>query len=73
MSSTKQNTGSPEKVPSLSNEVLEEDDEFEEFELQEWNNDSTGTGDANLWKNDWDDDDGADDDFVKQLRAELKE
>ena len=73
MSSSKPNTESPEKVPALVNEVLEEDDEFEEFELQEWNNNSNDSADANLWKNDWDDDDGADDEFVKHLRAELKQ
>ena len=73
MSSSKPNTESPEKVPALVNEVLEEDDEFEEFELQEWNNNSNDSVDANLWKNDWDDDDGADDEFVKHLRAELKQ
>ena len=53
--------------------VLEEDDEFEEFDLQDWNSGAKDTEDSSLWKNDWDDDDGADDNFVKQLRAELKQ
>ena len=76
MSSAKPNTTSgtsPTKVASLANEVLEEDDEFEEFDLQDWNSGAKDTEDSSWWKNDWDDDDGADDNFVKQLRAELKQ
>ena len=76
MSSAKPNTTSgtsPTKAASLANEVLEEDDEFEEFDLQDWNSGAKDTEDSSLWKNDWDDDDGADDNFVKQLRAELKQ
>ena len=59
-------------------EFLEEDDDFEEFEV---NYEGTGvdvpmggvTGaeDKQLWRTDWDDEE-ADDNFEQQLRAQLK-
>ena len=61
-----------EATKSLANDVLEEDDEFEEFDLQDWKREETDNGKvAKQFKDDWDDDDGADDNFVKHLRAEL--
>jgi len=57
--------------------LLEEDDEFEEFEAEDWNEldgnkDSAATGgddgpEVNLWEDNWDDD-NVDDDFTVQLR-----
>ncbi len=52
--------------------LLEEDDEFEEFETEEWSeNDKDLTenanGDQNLWEDNWDDD-NVEDDFTLQLR-----
>ena len=67
-----QKNASGTKVPANTNEVLEEDDEFQEFDLQEWRSADNDNQDGIQWKNDWDDDDGADEDFVKQLRDELK-
>ncbi|KAL1724540.1 DSS1/SEM1 family-domain-containing protein [Schizophyllum commune] len=63
--------------------VLEEDDEFEEFPVQDWDDSQTDlahlngaapgaakSGGDKLWEDNWDDDD-IDDDFSKQLRGEL--
>ncbi|KAJ2838109.1 hypothetical protein FBU31_000992 [Coemansia sp. 'formosensis'] len=51
--------------------ALEEDDEFEEFEVEDWNEDAEDKEDVTLWDDNWDDDD-LEDDFSKQLRAELE-
>lgn len=51
--------------------VIEEDDEFEEFENEEWKEDQEDADDAKQWEDDWDDEE-VDDDFSKQLRAELE-
>lgn len=50
--------------------MLEEDDEFEEFEQETWDLQAEDAEDQQLWQDGWDEDDG-DDDFTKQLRAEL--
>lgn len=50
--------------------LLEEDDEFEEFETEDWNEiDKDGENDKelNLWEDNWDDD-NIEDDFTIQLR-----
>ena len=52
-------------------DVLEEDDEFEEFELNNWSKNEQDTEDSTQFKSSWDDDDGADDQFTQQLRSEL--
>jgi 26 proteasome complex subunit DSS1 len=71
----------PEVLPKLG--LLEEDDEFEEFEVEDW--DASGSAAASStsaaggvpaglqpqdWQADWDDDDEEDDgdDFAAQLR-----
>jgi len=64
--------------------VLEEDDEFEEFPVQDWDDSQTdlanlaGAGSAGsaaggdkLWEDNWDDDD-IEEEFSTQLRAELE-
>jgi 26 proteasome complex subunit DSS1 len=51
-------------------EVLEEDDEFEEFE-DDWDPKDEDQTDEKQWEDDWDDED-VDDDFSKQLRSELE-
>ncbi|OMJ26505.1 26S proteasome complex subunit DSS1 [Smittium culicis] len=61
------NEAEQEKI--LSN--LDEDVEFEEFEAEDWSEDEKDKEDLNLWEEDWDDDD-LEDDFSKQLRAELE-
>ncbi|TFY82570.1 hypothetical protein EWM64_g1436 [Hericium alpestre] len=63
--------------------VLEEDDEFEEFEVQDWDDSQTDvahlggaapgaakSGGDKLWEDNWDDDD-VEEEFSVQLRAEL--
>ncbi|KIM33141.1 hypothetical protein M408DRAFT_325959 [Serendipita vermifera MAFF 305830] len=64
--------------------VLEEDDEFEEFAVQEWKDEETdvakyleqsgatggGGAPSHLWEDSWDDDD-VEEDFSVQLREEL--
>ncbi|KAI9371205.1 DSS1/SEM1 family-domain-containing protein [Aspergillus egyptiacus] len=56
--------------------VLEEDDEFEDFPVDDWSENETEQATANgnnvhLWEESWDDDDAAED-FSKQLKEELK-
>ncbi|KAF8135013.1 DSS1/SEM1 family-domain-containing protein [Boletus edulis] len=68
-------------VPHLG--VLEEDDEFEEFECADWDDSQTDLAHLNgaapsaanasgdkLWEDNWDDDD-IEDEFSVQLRNEL--
>jgi len=70
-----------EDVPHLG--VLEEDDEFEEFECADWDDSQTDLAHLNgaapgvanssgdkLWEDNWDDDD-LEDEFSVQLRNEL--
>eukprot|EP00602_Paraphysomonas_sp_CaronLab_P001159 CAMPEP_0185018116 /NCGR_PEP_ID=MMETSP1103-20130426/951_1 /TAXON_ID=36769 /ORGANISM="Paraphysomonas bandaiensis, Strain Caron Lab Isolate" /LENGTH=67 /DNA_ID=CAMNT_0027547829 /DNA_START=60 /DNA_END=263 /DNA_ORIENTATION=+ len=51
-------------------DILEEDDEFEEFENSNWE-DATGADDGQLWQDDWDDVD-TNDDFTEQLRQQFE-
>ncbi|PLB39974.1 DSS1/SEM1 family-domain-containing protein [Aspergillus taichungensis] len=56
--------------------VLEEDDEFEDFPVEDWPQEESEQAGANgtenhLWEESWDDDDAAED-FSKQLKEELK-
>ena len=53
--------------------LLEEDDEFEEFETEDWNEidkDGENEKELNLWEDNWDDD-NVEDDFTNQLRFGL--
>ena len=54
--------------------LLEEDDEFEEFETEDWNEvdkDAENDKELNLWEDNWDDD-NVEDDFSRQLRFSKK-
>lgn len=51
-------------------EAIEEDDEFEEFQPAKWSAEEEDAQDAQQWQDNWDDDD-IEDDFTKNLRAEL--
>ncbi|XP_005094467.1 26S proteasome complex subunit SEM1 [Aplysia californica] len=62
-------TDTTTKKPDLG--LLEEDDEFEEFPAEDWNGEEEEPEDINVWEDNWDDD-NIDDDFSKQLRAELE-
>ncbi|KAF7799794.1 hypothetical protein EIP86_011036 [Pleurotus ostreatoroseus] len=79
--STVSETHKEDEQPALG--ILEEDDEFEEFAVTDWDDSKThlsdlkGTapgaaksGGDKLWEDNWDDDD-IEDDFSVQLRSEL--
>ncbi|KAJ3321765.1 hypothetical protein HDV06_003914 [Boothiomyces sp. JEL0866] len=51
-------------------QLLKDDDEFQEFDIQDWNVDQKETIDSKLWIEDWDND-SFEDPFSLQLRAEL--
>jgi 26 proteasome complex subunit DSS1 len=52
--------------------MLENEDEFEEFETDEWTNQSRANiQDDELWEQDWDDNSVGEDDFSKKLKSEL--
>merc|ERR1712126_229893 len=51
--------------------LLEEDDEFEEFPSDEWSAGEEDPDDINVWEDNWDED-TVEDDFSKQLKAELE-
>lgn len=55
--------------------TLEEEDEFEDFPVDTWPIDESLRGasnvQTNLWEEDWDDVE-VDDDFTKELKAELE-
>jgi 26 proteasome complex subunit DSS1 len=51
--------------------MLENEDEFEEFEVDEWNVAQQDLNDDELWEQEWDDDAVGGDDFSQRLKAEL--
>ncbi|XP_062197713.1 protein DELETION OF SUV3 SUPPRESSOR 1(I)-like [Phragmites australis] len=62
----------PEATEAAKMDLLEDDDEFEEFEIdQEWDDKEEGNEAVQQWEDDWDDDD-VNDDFSLQLRKELE-
>ncbi|KAK4169863.1 DSS1/SEM1 family-domain-containing protein [Cladorrhinum sp. PSN259] len=70
----------PDQIPSEQQKpataALEEDDEFEDFPVDDWEAEDTeaaaGSGATqHLWEESWDDDDTSDD-FSNQLKEELK-
>merc|ERR1712183_341371 len=52
-------------------DLLEEDDEFEEFQQQEWTAADEDAEDKTMWQDGWEDDED-DDNFTRQLRTELE-
>merc|ERR1712087_944789 len=52
-------------------DLLEEDDEFEEFQQQEWTAADEDAEDKTMWQDGWEDDED-DDNFTRQLRSELE-
>ena len=61
--------GSTIKEPLI--EAIEEDDDFEEFDPAKWEAHDEDAEDTQQWQDNWDDDD-IEDDFTKNLRAELQ-
>ncbi|KAG2415523.1 hypothetical protein HFD88_006714 [Aspergillus terreus] len=76
MSTQAQDKAEPTQQPQQQKPpVLEEDDEFEDFPVEDWPQEETeqaanGTN-VHLWEESWDDDDAAED-FSKQLKEELE-
>lgn len=60
----------PPRLPRAAQDMLEEDDEFEEFETETWEVAAEDAEDQQLWQDDWDEDE-TENDFTQQLRAEL--
>jgi hypothetical protein len=60
-----------ESGPAVDTDVLEEDDDFEEFEDDRWDEAAPQPDDDLQWEDNWDDEED-DDDFAKRLRAELE-
>ena len=53
-------------------EVLELEDEFDEFVTDEWTKkDTANIADEELWETTWDEDSAGDDDFSRKLKQEL--
>ncbi|KAE8394320.1 hypothetical protein ETB97_000956 [Aspergillus alliaceus] len=78
MSNSTPSQDKPEASQQQKPTVLEEDDEFEDFPVEDWPQEETeqASGSANganvhLWEESWDDDDAAEE-FSKQLKEELK-
>jgi 26 proteasome complex subunit DSS1 len=59
----------PQPTDAKKPAVLEEDDEFEDFPVEDWTEEETQipNGNAHLWEESWDDDD-TNEDFAVQLR-----
>jgi hypothetical protein len=53
-------------------ELFEEDDEFEEFDIENWDAKAEMNEEQSLWGDNWDDDD-VDDQFLSQLRTQLQQ
>jgi hypothetical protein len=58
------------ETPAAELDLLEEDDEFEEFPQEEWEEGQDALVDEQLWEDNWEDDD-ADELFLNHLRAEI--
>jgi len=75
LSEDKQPSIDPAKTsqPTSQANILEEDDEFEDFPVEDWTQEEAEVpgGNAHLWEESWDDDD-ENEDFSKQLKEELK-
>merc|ERR1712183_837549 len=75
MSDKKSEKKSEKKTEKIENNsdlgALEEDDDFEEFPVEDWKEDSEVQEDIHAWEDDWDDD-NVEDDFSQQLRTELE-
>jgi len=52
-------------------DLLEEDDEFEEFAEDDWDIRQEDQTDIQVWEESWDDE-NTDSEFARQLRAELE-
>ena len=53
-------------------DVVEEDDEFEEFENENWGAEEEDVSDTKQWMDNWEDDDSGDAAFIQKLREQLR-
>ncbi|EFN53521.1 hypothetical protein CHLNCDRAFT_136604 [Chlorella variabilis] len=60
----------PQQETVKRQEQIVEEDEFEEFEVEDWDSRQEDPKNQHLWEQDWDDDNIADD-FSQRLKAEL--
>lgn len=60
-----------EEKKKLDLDMLEEDDEFEEFPADDWDIRQEDQTDIQVWEDSWDDD-NTDSDFARTLRSELE-
>jgi len=60
-----------EEKKKLDLDLLEEDDEFEEFPTDDWDIRQEDQTDIQVWEDSWDDD-NTDSDFARTLRSELE-
>ncbi|KAJ9602114.1 26S proteasome complex subunit [Cladophialophora chaetospira] len=72
MQPTKNEVDPAQAAKSATNQppaILEEDDEFEDFPVEDWQQEDTEVpgGSTHLWEESWDDDD-ENEDFSKQLK-----
>eukprot|EP00946_MAST-07B_sp_MAST-7B-sp1_P001427 g1427.t1 len=58
--------------PWASIDVVEEDDEFEEFENENWGAEEEDVSDTKQWMDNWEDDDSGDAAFIQKLREQLR-
>ncbi|KAL9621946.1 MAG: hypothetical protein Q9160_003608 [Pyrenula sp. 1 TL-2023] len=63
----------PKEQQNQAPNLLEEDDEFEDFPVEDWTAEEATApgGNTHLWEESWDDDD-QNEEFSKQLKEELK-
>ena len=59
-----------EETKQQVNEIVEEDDDFEEFEDEGWMERKEAPEEKQYWADDWDNDD-INEEFAAQLRTEL--
>ncbi|KAK2076167.1 hypothetical protein QBZ16_001099 [Prototheca wickerhamii] len=59
-----------DKTTEKALQSIENEDEFEEFEIEDWDESQEDPANGQLWEQDWDDD-NVDEDFAQKLRAEL--
>jgi len=73
LSEDKKPQGEAQKDQAQQPAMLEEDDEFEDFPVEDWTQEEAEVpgGNTHLWEESWDDDD-INEDFSKQLKEELK-
>lgn len=60
-----------EDKKNIDIDLLEEDDEFEEFPTDDWDIRKEDQADINVWEENWDDD-NSESEFAKHLRSELE-